>query len=107
MADAEQVPSDLTLELGGNRSPERFLVRPARSGCVEEISQAVARNGEAPNWIVRTQSSYRRRSRARRKGPACTAGAGATDEGETMSRSYLTGLGLIALAKRPLVKKAT
>jgi hypothetical protein len=56
MADAEQVPSDLTLELGGNLSPERFLhATRAFFGCVEEISRAVAQEGEAPNWIVRTR----------------------------------------------------
>ena len=56
MADAEQVPSDLTLELGGNVSPDRFLgATRAFFGCVEEISRAVAPEGEAPTWIVRTR----------------------------------------------------
>ena len=52
----EQVPSDLTLELGGNVSPDRFLgATRAFFGCVEEISRAVAPEGEAPTWIVRTR----------------------------------------------------
>lgn len=56
MADAEQVPSDLTLELGGNVSPDWFLgATRAFFGCVEEISRAVAPEGEAPTWIVRTR----------------------------------------------------
>ena len=56
MAEPEQVPSDLTLELGGNVSPDRFLgATRAFFGCVEEISRAVAPDGEAPTWTVRTR----------------------------------------------------
>jgi hypothetical protein len=54
MTEPEQVPSDLTLELGGNLSPARFLgATRAFFGCVEELSRAVAPDGEAPTWTVR------------------------------------------------------
>jgi hypothetical protein len=56
MADADQIPSDLTLELGGDLSPQRFMAAAnAFFGYVQEISRAVAPEGEAPHWIVRTR----------------------------------------------------
>jgi hypothetical protein len=56
MAEADQIPSDLTLELGGDLSPQRFMAAAnAFFGYVQEISRAVAPEGEAPDWIVRTR----------------------------------------------------
>jgi hypothetical protein len=56
MAKPEEIPSDLTLELGGNLSPDRFMAAArAFFGCVEEVAKAVAREGNEPAWIVRTR----------------------------------------------------
>ena len=56
MAEADQIPSDLTLELGGDLSPQWFMAAAnAFFGYVQEISRAVAPEGEAPDWIVRTR----------------------------------------------------
>jgi hypothetical protein len=56
MAKIEDIPSDLTLEIGGNLSPDRFMAAArAFFGCVEEVSKSVAPQGEEPGWIVRTR----------------------------------------------------
>lgn len=55
MVKPDQIPSDLTLELDGELSPERFLsAARAFFGCVQEVSRVVAPEGQSPNWIVRT-----------------------------------------------------
>src|SRR4051812_9111192 len=60
MAKPDEIPSDLTLELGGNLSPERFMAAArAFFSCVEEVAKAVATQGEELEWIVRTrEDSY-------------------------------------------------
>jgi hypothetical protein len=56
MAKPEDIPSDLTLEIGGNLSPDRFMAAArAFFGCVEEISKSIATQGEDLGWIVRTR----------------------------------------------------
>jgi hypothetical protein len=56
MVKPEDIPSDLTLEIGGNLSPDRFMAAArAFFGCVEEISKSVAPQGDEPGWIVRTR----------------------------------------------------
>ena len=81
MADAEQVPSDLTLELGGNRSPERFLGttrafwmrggdQPSRSserrGAELDRAHAVILSASIPRQAQRP-GLYRRCRRNRRR----------------------------------------
>src|SRR3954447_20788460 len=60
MVKPEEIPSELTLELGGNLSPDRFMsAARAFFGCVEEVAKAVATQGKEPGWIVRTrEGSY-------------------------------------------------
>jgi hypothetical protein len=60
MAKPEDIPSDLTLEIGGNLSPDRFMAAArAFFGAVDEIGRAVAPDGETPEWMVRTrEGSY-------------------------------------------------
>lgn len=56
MATAEQIPSDLTLEIGTNLSPERFMTAArAFFGYVQELSEAFAPEGELPRWVVRVR----------------------------------------------------
>ena len=54
MARADQIPSDLTLEITENLSPDRFIeaVR-AFFGYIKEISASVTQ--EDPDWIVRVK----------------------------------------------------
>ncbi len=56
MATPEQIPTDLTLEIGDDLSPERF-VATARAffGYVQEISLTVAPEGDLARWIVRVR----------------------------------------------------
>ena len=54
MATPDQIPTDLTLEIGGNLSPDKFMsAARAFFGYVEEISRAVSPEGEVPDWVVR------------------------------------------------------
>jgi hypothetical protein len=56
MATPDQIPSDLTLEIGGSLNPERFLaITRAFFGYVEEVSKSVAPSGAMPDWIVRVR----------------------------------------------------
>jgi hypothetical protein len=56
MVKPEQLPSDLTLELEGELSPEKFMAAArAFFGCVQEVSRSVAADGDGPGWIVRTR----------------------------------------------------
>jgi hypothetical protein len=55
-ATPDQIPTDLTLEIGENLSPDRFMAAArAFFGYVQEISQAVAPEGEPARWIVRVR----------------------------------------------------
>jgi hypothetical protein len=53
MARPEHIQSDITLEIGDNLPPERFLsaVR-AFFGCVEEVGKSIVNHGDAPRWTV-------------------------------------------------------
>jgi hypothetical protein len=55
-ATPDQIPTDLTLEIGENLSPDRFMAAArAFFGYVQEISHAVAPEGEPARWIVRVR----------------------------------------------------
>lgn len=53
MATADQIPSDLTLEIDANVTPEQF-VAAARAffGYVDEVARSLAPDGAAPKWKV-------------------------------------------------------
>jgi hypothetical protein len=56
MATAEQIPTDLTLEIGSDLSPERFMaLARAFFGYIQEISESFAPEGNVPQWIVRVR----------------------------------------------------
>ena len=56
MATPDQIPSDLTLEIGESLSPERFLAATrAFFGYVEEVGKSVAPDGAPPSWTVRVR----------------------------------------------------
>jgi hypothetical protein len=56
MATADQIPSDLTLEIGVDLSPERFMAATrAFFGYIEEIGRMTAPDGVAPDWVVRVR----------------------------------------------------
>jgi hypothetical protein len=53
-ATPDQIPTDLTLEIGENLSPDRFMAAArAFFGYVQELSQALAPDREPARWIVR------------------------------------------------------
>lgn len=56
MATPGQIPTDLTLEIGDDLSPDRF-VATARAffGYVQEISQIFAPEGDLAQWVVRVR----------------------------------------------------
>ena len=55
-ATPEQIPTDLTLEIGENLSPERFIATArAFFGYVQELSHLVAPHGEEPHWVVKVR----------------------------------------------------
>jgi hypothetical protein len=55
-ATPDQIPTDLTLEIGANLSPERFMAAArAFFGYVQEISHALAPDAEPVRWIVRVR----------------------------------------------------
>jgi hypothetical protein len=55
-ATPDQIPTDLTLEIGENLSPERFMAAArAFFGYVQEISCALAPDAEPVRWIVRVR----------------------------------------------------
>jgi hypothetical protein len=57
MATLDQIPSDLTLEIGADISPEKFLTATrAFFGYVDEIGKTVVGDDERPNWVVRVRS---------------------------------------------------
>jgi len=55
-ATPDQIPTDLTMEIGDAPSPERF-VAAARAffGYIAEISKMAAKDGEVPHWVVRVR----------------------------------------------------
>jgi hypothetical protein len=56
MAKPEEIPTDLTLELNGDLSPDRFLTAAsAFFGVVQEIAKAVVPEGDQPAWKVLTK----------------------------------------------------
>jgi hypothetical protein len=56
MATPDQIPSDLTLELGDDLSPDLFMsAARAFFGYVEEVGRMVAPQGREPNWLVRVK----------------------------------------------------
>ena len=55
-ATPNMIPSDLTLEIGDDPSPERFMAAArAFFGYVHEISRIVVPEGESLRWIVRVR----------------------------------------------------
>jgi hypothetical protein len=55
-AAPDQIPTNLTLEIGENLSPDRFMAAVrAFFGYVEELSRAVAHGGQPSRWIVRVR----------------------------------------------------
>jgi hypothetical protein len=55
-ATPDQIPTDLTLEIGENLSPDRFMAAArAFFGYVQEVSHAVTPEGEPARWIVRVR----------------------------------------------------
>jgi len=55
-ATPDQIPTDLTLEIGDNLSPDRFMAAArAFFGYVEEISQAIAPDSQPLRWVVRVR----------------------------------------------------
>lgn len=56
MANPEQIPTDLTLEIGDDLSPDRFIATArAFFGYVQEVSQTFAPEGDLARWIVRVR----------------------------------------------------
>lgn len=56
MATPDQIPTDLTLEIGENLSPDAF-VAAARAffSYVDEVSKSVSADGETVDWTVRVR----------------------------------------------------
>lgn len=55
-ASADQIPTDLTLEIGENLSPDRFMAAArAFFGYVQEITGMLSVDGERARWIVRVR----------------------------------------------------
>jgi hypothetical protein len=55
-ATPDQIPTDLTLEIGENLSPERFMAAArAFFGYVEELSRIITPVGQPLRWIVRVR----------------------------------------------------
>ena len=55
-AAPDQIPTDLTLEIGENLPPDRFIaVARAFFGYVEEISKATAPDAQPLRWLVRVR----------------------------------------------------
>jgi hypothetical protein len=56
MATSEQIPTDLTLEIGDDLSPDRFLATArAFFGYVQEISQDLVPDGDLAGWTVKVR----------------------------------------------------
>lgn len=56
MATPDQIPSDLTLEIDGGLSPDKFLAAArAFFGYVQEVSRTVDADGNNLDWVVRVK----------------------------------------------------
>lgn len=56
MATADQIPSELTLEIGADLSPERFMTAArAFFGYIQELSASFAPEGDPARWVVRVR----------------------------------------------------
>lgn len=56
VATPDQVPTDLTMEIGANLSPERFMAAArAFFGYIHEVSEGLTDGGKSPQWIVRVR----------------------------------------------------
>jgi hypothetical protein len=56
MATPEQIPTDLTLEIGADLSPDRFIATArAFFGYVQEISQTFAPESDLVGWTVKVR----------------------------------------------------
>jgi hypothetical protein len=56
MATPDEIPTDLTLEIGENLSPDRFMAAArAFFGYVQEVAEAVEGDGEHVHWTVRVR----------------------------------------------------
>lgn len=56
MTASDQIPADLTLEIGADLSADRFMAAArAFFGYVQELSTALAPEGDVPRWIVRVR----------------------------------------------------
>lgn len=56
MATPDEIPTDLTLEIGENLPPERFMAAArAFFGYVKEVTDAVTSEGDHVNWTVRVR----------------------------------------------------
>jgi len=52
----DQIPTDLTVEIGEYPSPDRFLkVASAFFGYIDEISRLVSAGDQVPRWVVRVR----------------------------------------------------
>jgi hypothetical protein len=52
----EQIPTDLTLEIGADLSPERFMTAArAFFGYIQELSESFAPEGDLPTWVVKVR----------------------------------------------------
>lgn len=55
-ATPEQIPTDLTLEIGEDLPPDRFMAAArAFFGYVQEISEAVSHDADTAKWIVKVR----------------------------------------------------
>ena len=56
MATPEQIPTDLTLEIDGNLSPDQFIMAArAFFGYVQEVSKTISADGPTIDWVVRVK----------------------------------------------------
>lgn len=56
MATPDEIPTDLTLEIGENLSPDRFMAAArAFFGYVDEIAGGLTQDGDKVRWIVRVR----------------------------------------------------
>ena len=64
-AAPDQIPTDLTLEISENLSPDRFMAAArAFFGYVEEISKSVAPATQSSRWLVRVVRTHPSRGRS-------------------------------------------
>src|SRR2546428_3459333 len=55
-ATPDKIPTDLTVEIGDNPSPDRFLkITAAFFGFIAEMSRLAAKGGQIPRWVVKVR----------------------------------------------------